>query len=116
MSDTRVLGLGIVGIGGAAVAMLPAFHRNQHFRIAAAADRDAEVLARFGHDHPGTALYNSVEAICADPSVDLIYIGTPSRLHRAHAGIALAQRKHVLTEKPMAVSLDEANSMIAEAQ
>lgn len=119
MSDAqerRVLGIGIVGIGGAAVNMLPAFARNPDFAIAAAADNDPDVLGRFGRDYPKAATFRSVVELCACPAVDLVYIGTPTRLHAEHAGIALAAKKHVLIEKPMAVTLAEADAMIAAAE
>jgi phthalate 4,5-cis-dihydrodiol dehydrogenase len=115
-SNQRVLGIGIVGLGGATVAMLPAFQRNPSFTIAAAADTDAEVLGRFGRDFPKAQTFRSIAELCACPAVDLVYIGTPTRLHAEHAGAALAARKHVLIEKPMAVTLAEADAMIAAAE
>jgi phthalate 4,5-cis-dihydrodiol dehydrogenase len=119
MSDARqqpVLGIGIVGLGGAAVNMLPAFARNPDYAIAAATDIDADVLTRFAHDYPAAATFRSVAELCASPEVDLVYIATPTRLHAEHAGIALAAKKHVLIEKPMAVTLAEADAMIAAAE
>jgi phthalate 4,5-cis-dihydrodiol dehydrogenase len=112
----RVLGVGIVGLGGAAVNMLPAFARNPDYKIAAAADTDADVRGRFARDYPGAATFASIAELCASPAVDLVYIGTPTRLHAEHAGIALAAHKHVLIEKPMAVTLAEADGMIAAAE
>lgn len=116
LGQGRVLGLGIVGLGGATVAMLPAFARNPGFAIAAAADVDADVRARFGRDYPLAATFASVAELCARPDVDLVYIGTPTRLHAEHTGIALAAKKHVLIEKPMAVTLAEADAMIDAAE
>ena len=55
MSDRnqrQVLGIGILGLGGAAVNMLPAFARNRDFTVAAAADTDPDVLGRFARDYP----------------------------------------------------------------
>ena len=46
------LGLGIVGLGGAALSMLPKFAKNPRIRIAAAADIDREILDRFAKDFP----------------------------------------------------------------
>jgi phthalate 4,5-cis-dihydrodiol dehydrogenase len=114
--ERRVLGIGIVGIGGAAVNMLPAFARNPEFAIAAAADTDPDVLGRFARDYPGAATFGAMAELCACPAVDLVYIATPTRLHAGHAGIALAAKKHVLIEKPMAVTLAEADTMIAAAE
>jgi len=114
-AENRVLRIGIVGMGGAAVNMLPAFKRNPQFRIAAAADLDTDILARFSSDFPGTATFQSVEAMAACADIDLIYIATPSVLHAEHARLALEGGKHVLIEKPMAVTLEEADAMIAAA-
>jgi phthalate 4,5-cis-dihydrodiol dehydrogenase len=114
--EGRVLGIGIVGIGGAAVNMLPAFARHPEFSIAAAADTDPDVLGRFARDYPAAATFRSIAELCACPAVDLVYIATPTRLHAEHAGIALAAKKHVLIEKPMAVTLGEADAMIAGAE
>lgn len=114
--DRRALGIGIVGLGGAALGMMPAMDRSEDFRIAAAADIDPDILGRFAADYPGAGTYRDVAALCADPAVDLVYIGTPNRLHAQHACIALEHRKHVLIEKPMAVSLEEADKMIATAE
>jgi phthalate 4,5-cis-dihydrodiol dehydrogenase len=111
-----VLGIGIVGLGGAALGMIPAMDRSKLFRIAAAADLDPEILGRFSADYPDAGTYRDVAALCADPAVDLVYIGTPNRLHAEHACIAFEHRKHVLIEKPMAVSLEEADKMIALAE
>lgn len=112
----RVLGVGIVGLGGAAVNMLPAFARSPDFAVVAAADIDPEILARFKRDYPAAATFRSVVEICADPAVDLIYIGTPTQLHAEHTKLALEAAKHVLIEKPMAVTLEEADAMIATAE
>jgi predicted dehydrogenase len=75
MSDAQqrgVIGVGIVGIGGAAVNMLPAFARNPNYAIAAAADIDAGVLGRFARDYPTAATFRSVAELCASPTIDLV--------------------------------------------
>ena len=113
--DKAALGVGIVGLGGAAVGMIPGFLRNPRYRLAAAADLDRTVLDRFAADFDGARTYTKVAALCADPDVDLVYVGTPNRLHSEHALIALEHGKHVLTEKPMAVTLEDADRMIATA-
>ena len=110
------LGLAIVGLGGAAVNMLPAFKRSPYFHVAAVGDIDPAILERFAADHPGTKTYTDLERLCSDPDVSLVYIGTPTRLHSEQARIALEHGKHVLIEKPMAVTLEEAEVMIATAE
>lgn len=105
-----------MGLGGAAVNMLPAFRRSAFLRIAAVADIDPEIRSRFVRDHAGAVGYESAERLCDDPAIDLVYIATPNRLHFAHAMTALERGKHVLIEKPMAVTLQEADRMIAAAE
>lgn len=115
VTNQRKLGLGFVGLGGAAVNMLPAIKRSP-FHIAAAADIDPAIRSQFEADFPGARAYGDVERLCADPTVDLVYIGTPTRLHSEHARAALERGKHVLIEKPMAVTLEDAEAMIATAE
>lgn len=114
-SDGKIIRVGIVGLGGAAVNMLSVFERNPFYRLTAAADTDTEILKLFQADHPEAEVFTSVEAIAASASIDLLYIATPTVLHSEHVRAAVFGRKHVLIEKPMAVSLEEADAMIAEA-
>lgn len=111
----RVLGVGLVGLGGAAVGMIPGFLRNPHYRLVAAADLDRDILARFAADFEGARTYTDIAALAEDPAVDLVYIGTPNNVHAEHARIVLERGKHVLTEKPMAVTLEEGAAMIETA-
>ncbi len=115
-SSPKPLGLGLVGLGGAAVNMLPRINRSAFFEIVAAADTNDMTRKRFQVDFPHAQTYSDVEKLCADSSVTLVYIGTPNHLHRAHALTALSAKKHVLVEKPMAVTLDEAEEMIVTAE
>jgi phthalate 4,5-cis-dihydrodiol dehydrogenase len=96
--------------------MLPAFRRSAFLKLVAAADIDPEIRSRFVQDHENTVAYDSAEQLCDNPAVELVYIGTPNRLHFAHAMAALERGKNVLIEKPMAVTLEQADRMIAAAE
>ncbi|CAG9961984.1 unnamed protein product [Clonostachys byssicola] len=61
-------------------------------------------------------LYDSYEALYSDPSVDIVYIGTPHVLHCKNALDAIAAGKHVLCEKPFALNASEARMMIDAAR
>lgn len=115
-SGIKPLGLGLIGLGGAAVNMLPRFKRSPYFDVVGVADKDGEILSRFKADHPDAQTYREVAALCDDPRVTLVHIGTPNHLHFEHARTALERGKHVLIEKPMAVTLDDAQEMIAIAK
>jgi phthalate 4,5-cis-dihydrodiol dehydrogenase len=115
-ASERVLGVGVIGLGGASLAMIPKFVRNPHFCIAAAADIDAEIMERFRKDFPDAESYTDTAGLCASRNVDLVYIATPNRFHAEHARMALESKKHVLIEKPMTIDIAGAEQMIATAK
>ena len=64
----------------------------------------------------GTSGFADIPSMLAGADLDAVYIATPTELHADHAGMAFTAGKHVLTEKPMAIRLDEAQAMIAAAE
>jgi predicted dehydrogenase len=64
----------------------------------------------------GIKKYDQLEAMLADPEIDLIDLCLPSYLHRDLAIRALEAGKHVLVEKPLALSVEDADAMIAAAE
>ena len=60
----------------------------------------------------GLRAYRSVEALLADPSVDAVHVASPNRLHACHVLAALEAGKHVICEKPLAMSVDEARMLV----
>ena len=107
--------VGIVGLGGGASDMIPAFVQHPHIALTAAADIDKGQLEKFHSEFQG-ATYPSAEALCDNPHVDVVYIATPNQFHVEHALIALEKGKHVLVEKPMTLTLDDADVMIQTAK
>jgi len=87
--------------------MAPAF-QDPRVELVAAAD------PREGASFPGKIL-PSVEDLCRC-EIDVVYVATPHRLHAEHACLAAQHGKHVLVEKPMAISLDECRRMIDAAR
>src|SRR5262245_9933093 len=115
-ASEKILRLGVIGLGGASLAMIPKFAKNPRFRVAAAADVDAQILGRFRQDFPDAESYDSAPGLCASRNVDLVYIATPNRFHAEHARMALESKKHVLIEKPMTIDIAGAQEMIATAK
>ena len=107
----RVLRLGVAGLGRAFTLMLPTFIADPRIRLVAAADPRPEARARFAADF-GATVHETVEALCAQADIDVIYVATPHQLHRAHVALAAAHERHVLVEKPMAISIEECSDMI----
>ena len=77
--------------------------------------RGPEARQRFAEDFGGAA-YDTVAALCADPHVEVVYVATPHQYHAEHARLAAAHGKHVLVEKPIALTLSDAEEMIASAR
>ena len=113
MSERR-LRIGVAGLGRAFMLMQPAFCADPRVELVAGADPRAEATQRFAAEF-GARTYASVEALCADRDVDVVYIATPHPQHAAHAELAAAAGKHILVEKPMAITLDECRRMTAAA-
>jgi phthalate 4,5-cis-dihydrodiol dehydrogenase len=107
--------VGIVGLGGGASDMIPAFVQHPHIALTAAADIDTGQLEKFRSEFQGET-YPSAEALCGTPHVDVVYIATPNQFHIEHALTALEQGKHVLVEKPMTLTLADADVMIQAAK
>src|ERR1051325_5259639 len=110
-STGRRLKLGIIGIGVRASEILPAMEQIPEFELVAAADVNPRVLESF-HQRYGAKTYDSVEKLCAAPEVEALWVSTPNRFHAPHTIFAANAGKHVVVEKPMALSLKEAEGMI----
>ena len=111
----RKLRLGVAGLGRAFTIMLPTLTCDPRVMLVAAADPRAEARARFAADFSART-YETVEALCADPAVDVVYVATPHQHHVSHAMLAAEHGKHVLVEKPMALTLADCAAMIAAAK
>jgi phthalate 4,5-cis-dihydrodiol dehydrogenase len=109
------LKIGVAGLGRAFSLMVPTFAGDRRVQLAAGADPRPEARRKFEADFQGKA-YADVESLCADPSLDVVYVATPHQFHAAHAIAAAGAGKHVLVEKPMALSLEECRAMIAAAR
>lgn len=93
---------------------LPSLRRNAHVTlVACAAPREASRKA-FTQEFGGSA-FETVDALCAAPEVEAVYIATPHQLHRNHALAAARAGKHILVEKPLAIALEDADAIVDAA-
>ena len=107
---------GVLAPGGIARAWVGTLHANTDQRVVAVASRSAERAAAFAADFGVDTSYGSYEQLVADPRVDAVYVAAPHSEHRALALLAIAAGKHVLIEKPIAVSLAEAREIVEAAR
>jgi phthalate 4,5-cis-dihydrodiol dehydrogenase len=107
---SKVLGLGIAGLGVASTQILPPISSLPFIKITAACDLRMDALARFREAYRGET-YLSIAELCTSPNVDAVYIATPNQLHAEHAITAANHKKHIIVEKPMALSIAECEAM-----
>lgn len=112
--SAQALRIGVCGLGRGFLLTAPTLLGDPRVRLTAAADPRPDARARFEREIGGRA-YPDIEALSADPEVDVVYVASPHGLHAAHAIAAARGGKHVLVEKPMALTLAEADAMIAAA-
>jgi phthalate 4,5-cis-dihydrodiol dehydrogenase len=95
--------------------MLPTFRADPRVRVVAGTDPRPEARAQLAQDF-GARSHASVEELVADGEVEAVYIASPHQFHARHVALAAAAGKHVLVEKPMAISLEQATTMIEAAR
>jgi phthalate 4,5-cis-dihydrodiol dehydrogenase len=110
----RRLRVGVVGLGGAAAFTLPSLLAHPQVVVAAAADPNPEARKRFEAEFGGRTFENG-EALCAADVIDAVYIATPHQRHVEDAQTAARHGKHILVEKPMALSTAECEAMVEAA-
>src|SRR5215470_15710826 len=113
-TQERTLNVGVVGLGLAASMVIPAVVAMPQVNLVAGADINPRALQVFKEKHDAKT-YSSIEALCDDPDIDVVWIATPNTFHSPHVILAAERGKHVIVEKPMAISLAEAASMIEAA-
>ena len=109
------IGLGIVGLGMAGAVMVRAAAAHPGYVLRAAADPQAGPRQAFARDFNASA-YAEVAELVADPAVAVVYIATPHQFHASHAILAAEHGKHVILEKPMALTLEECDAIIVAAE
>lgn len=108
------LKLGVIGLGRAFTLMLPTFASHPRIAMVAASDPRSDARERFAAEF-GAKVFADAGALCADPEVQAVYVASPHQFHVDNVKLAAAHGKHVLVEKPMALTTDDCREMIAVA-
>jgi predicted dehydrogenase len=110
------LRVGIVSTAAIArLKVIPAIQKADHCEVVAIASRDPNLADRVAAELGIPIAHGSYEALLADPQVDAVYIPLPNHLHASWTIAAVEAGKHVLCEKPLALSAADAERMIAAA-
>jgi len=108
----RVAMIGCGYVADYYAATLPNHHQLQ---LAGAADQDSHRLSRFT-DHYDVRAYRSVDELLNDPSVDIVLNLTNPRSHFEVSRACLEAGKHVYSEKPLAMRMDQARELVELAE
>jgi len=117
----RKLGYAIVGLGSYATRqIMPRFAECERSRLVALVSGTPAKLARYGAQYGIAAenlySYADFDRIRDNPAIDIVYIVLPNSLHAPYSIRAARAGKHVMCEKPMAVSAAECRAMIAASR
>ena len=115
--QTKRMGVAVVGLGHLALEqILPGFGQAKHVRLTAVVSGEPEKARTVAGQHGVAAKsiydYKSFDRIKDNPEVDIVYIVLPNSMHAEYTIRAANAGKHVLCEKPMAVSAAECQQMI----
>lgn len=106
--------LGIAGVGIAALQVLDDLkHVADRIELTALADVRRDNM-EFFRDRLGTPvrMFDDVASMCESDTIDAIWVATPNLLHAEHAMVAAENGKHMICEKPMAVTLEQCAAMV----
>lgn len=113
-NDSKKLGWGLIGASTIARQwVIPAINAQSDSEVVAVMSSSEDRAKSYAEENNIPAAYHSVESILADPAVDVVYISTTNEKHKAETLACAAVGKHVLCEKPLALTLADAHEMAA---
>jgi predicted dehydrogenase len=108
--------VGVIGYGYWGPNLLRNFAESDNFRVAMVCDLFPDRLAKVGARYPGVETTVDDRELIENPDIDAVAIATPVSSHFDLAMRALRAGKHVLVEKPLAASSEQAMRLVEEAQ
>lgn len=105
---------GVVGVGFIGVAHTEALRRLGVDVVGVVGSTPERAIAK-AESANLPRVYESVEALVADPAIDVVHIASPNHVHAEQARAALEAGKHVVCEKPLTLRSDEAAELVALA-
>src|SRR5512134_3430981 len=112
----NVLNWGLLSTARINRALIPPLRASQRNRLVAVASRSQASADQYAREWKIPRAYPSYEALLADPEIDVIYISLPNRLHAEWTIKAVEAGKHVLCEKPLALSVGEVDAVQSAAR
>jgi predicted dehydrogenase len=112
----KVLNWGLLSTARITKALLPPLRASKRNKLLAVASRSQQRADAFAKEKKIPRAYGSYEALLADPDIDVIYNPLPNHLHAEWTIKAIEAGKHVLCEKPLALSVEEVDAVQAAAE
>lgn len=106
-----VLNWGLLSTARINRALMPALRASQRSRLVAVGSREVEKAQAYSEKWQIPRAHGSYEALLADPELDVLYISLPNQMHADWSIRAMRAGKHVLCEKPLALSPAEVDAM-----
>lgn len=111
----KILNWGLLSTARINRALIPPLQVSKRNHLLAVASRSQETADAYAKEKKIPRAYGSYEALLADPEIDVIYNPLPNHLHAVWTIKAVEAGKHVLCEKPLALSVDEVDAIHAAA-
>lgn len=103
--------VGVIGVGFIGPAHMEAIRR-QGFEVLALAERNQELAEQAAERLMVPKAYGDWQDLVADPEIDVVHVASPNYLHYEHAKGALEAGKHVICEKPLAMTAKESGELV----
>ena len=110
------IAVGLVGVGYWGEKLARNIDDAAGARLAALCDADPERLTQVGERYREAARYGDLDELLADDQISAVVLASPASLHASHAHAAVAAGKHVLVEKPLALTLADCDDLIARSK
>ncbi|MBV9332754.1 MAG: Gfo/Idh/MocA family oxidoreductase [Candidatus Eremiobacteraeota bacterium] len=114
--EAKPLGVAVVGAGYWGPNLVRNFHASDDWSVRYVVDPDRGRLDHLVRLYPTVRGETKMDAVLADPQVDAVAVATPPRTHHDLAAESIAAKKHVLIEKPLAESWNEARELCDRAR
>lgn len=112
---TKKFKVGVIGVGFIGPAHMEGIRR-LGFEVAAIAESSQELAEQSAERLLVPKAYGDWKDLVADPEIDVIHIASPNFLHFEHAKAVLEAGKHVICEKPLAMTADESRKLVQLAK
>ncbi len=111
----RTVNVGVIGVGAMGYNHARVYHKLENANLVAVSDVSEKTLKKVCKKYD-TKSYTDIEELLENPEIEVVSVCVPTTLHHSIVMKAIEYGKHVLVEKPIAFTLDEAEEMIAAAK